>query len=132
ELWQPGPPPHPGAPAAGARPAPATELQRGPATVVVAGDGAALPGPAGDAIRERVQQWGWPVLAEPSSGLRGSNWAVPAGHVLVRNPRLAENIERVVVLGQPRIPHQQDRKSTRLNSSHVSTSYAVFCLVQNN
>src|SRR5699024_11490057 len=24
--------------------------------------------------------------------------------------------------------HQQDRKSTRLNSSHVSISYAVFCL----
>src|SRR5699024_11962817 len=28
---------------------------------------------------------------------------------------------------QPR-NHRQDRKSTRLNSSHVSTSYAVFCL----
>src|SRR5207249_11017460 len=25
-------------------------------------------------------------------------------------------------------PHYQDRKSTRLNSSHVSISYAVFCL----
>src|SRR5437868_7969092 len=24
--------------------------------------------------------------------------------------------------------HQRDRKSTRLNSSHVSISYAVFCL----
>src|SRR5690349_23959231 len=24
--------------------------------------------------------------------------------------------------------HQQDRKSTRLNSSHVEISYAVFCL----
>src|SRR5690625_5710430 len=24
--------------------------------------------------------------------------------------------------------HPQDRKSTRLNSSHVATSYAVFCL----
>src|SRR5579885_3827843 len=24
--------------------------------------------------------------------------------------------------------HRQDRKSTRLNSSHVSISYAVFCL----
>src|SRR5699024_12171225 len=27
-----------------------------------------------------------------------------------------------------RHPHPQDRKSTRLNSSHVSISYAVFCL----
>src|SRR5437868_12963712 len=25
-------------------------------------------------------------------------------------------------------PHASDRKSTRLNSSHVSISYAVFCL----
>src|SRR5690606_40047280 len=25
-------------------------------------------------------------------------------------------------------PHPPDRKSTRLNSSHVKTSYAVFCL----
>src|SRR5438067_4544035 len=27
-----------------------------------------------------------------------------------------------------RLPGQKDRKSTRLNSSHVSISYAVFCL----
>src|SRR5699024_12268011 len=26
------------------------------------------------------------------------------------------------------LAHQRDRKSTRLNSSHVSISYAVFCL----
>src|SRR5438477_7628419 len=25
-------------------------------------------------------------------------------------------------------PHERDRKSTRLNSSHMSISYAVFCL----
>src|SRR5207253_11281717 len=25
-------------------------------------------------------------------------------------------------------PHERDRKSTRLNSSHVAISYAVFCL----
>src|SRR5699024_12544108 len=28
----------------------------------------------------------------------------------------------------PNTHHTLDRKSTRLNSSHVSTSYAVFCL----
>src|SRR5438067_7717983 len=27
-----------------------------------------------------------------------------------------------------RVPQRVDRKSTRLNSSHVSSSYAVFCL----
>src|SRR5690348_17693144 len=28
----------------------------------------------------------------------------------------------------PVLPHNRDRKSTRLNSSHPSISYAVFCL----
>src|SRR6267142_5565731 len=28
----------------------------------------------------------------------------------------------------PRSCHRRDRKSTRLNSSHMSISYAVFCL----
>src|SRR5437868_9805439 len=34
---------------------------------------------------------------------------------------------------QPKQPEQlmEDRKSTRLNSSHVSISYAVFCLKKN-
>src|SRR5204863_6405569 len=30
------------------------------------------------------------------------------------------------------MPHAADRKSTRLNSSHVETSYAVFCLKKKN
>src|SRR5256886_17670260 len=39
----------------------------------------------------------------------------------------AANLQRVA----PRIP-LQDRKSTRLNSSHSQISYAVFCLKINN
>src|SRR5690606_39469939 len=31
-------------------------------------------------------------------------------------------------IGQPRVETALDRKSTRLNSSHVKISYAVFCL----
>src|SRR5690625_6374248 len=31
-------------------------------------------------------------------------------------------------LAFPPRPHRADRKSTRLNSSHVAISYAVFCL----
>src|SRR5690242_20968547 len=31
-------------------------------------------------------------------------------------------------LGQPALGGELDRKSTRLNSSHMSISYAVFCL----
>src|SRR5690625_7106335 len=34
--------------------------------------------------------------------------------------------------GRERLQRQLDRKSTRLNSSHVATSYAVFCLNQTN
>src|SRR3712207_8854001 len=30
------------------------------------------------------------------------------------------------------LPHMQDRKSTRLNSSHANISYAVFCLKKKN
>src|SRR5947209_11019138 len=31
-------------------------------------------------------------------------------------------------LGKLEVEHDQDRKSTRLNSSHANISYAVFCL----
>src|SRR5437870_9796626 len=34
--------------------------------------------------------------------------------------------------GLPRGAAAEDRKSTRLNSSHVATSYAVFCLKKKN
>src|SRR5699024_9618509 len=33
-----------------------------------------------------------------------------------------------ITLGQEKVINSRDRKSTRLNSSHVSISYAVFCL----
>src|SRR5207249_6229593 len=36
-----------------------------------------------------------------------------------------ENMKRAIQKGTGELP---DRKSTRLNSSHVSISYAVFCL----
>src|SRR5690606_39888155 len=39
-------------------------------------------------------------------------WGAELGHTLV----------------PPRRPQRRDRKSTRLNSSHVKSSYAVFCL----
>src|SRR5699024_12436886 len=44
-----------------------------------------------------------------------------------RGPRAAREHDRRLHLGQ-RILLRADRKSTRLNSSHVSISYAVFCL----
>src|SRR3712207_8259727 len=38
---------------------------------------------------------------------------------------------RVTALGIARTFQNQDRKSTRLNSSHANISYAVFCLKKN-
>src|SRR3989442_3346825 len=40
-----------------------------------------------------------------------------------------EQAEVLVALAEPKI---RDRKSTRLNSSHVRISYAVFCLKKKN
>src|SRR5690349_23077517 len=44
-----------------------------------------------------------------------------------------EALELAVELGgQDLVRRDQDRKSTRLNSSHVEISYAVFCLKKKN
>src|SRR5690349_22408034 len=55
--------------------------------------------------------------------------------IYLRHPNLArvhEGLagERATALGGP--PSASDRKSTRLNSSHVEISYAVFCLKKKN
>src|SRR5690554_7689825 len=42
-------------------------------------------------------------------------------------PRHVEDLERIA-----RLAAEPDRKSTRLNSSHVRISYAVFCLKKKN
>src|SRR3712207_7345916 len=50
---------------------------------------------------------------------------------------LARGLWRQRRVSRPLSPHDlfstsQDRKSTRLNSSHANISYAVFCLKKNN
>src|SRR5439155_8223635 len=50
----------------------------------------------------------------------------PAG-LFVVGP-LEPDAPRVAIVGARRASPMGDRKSTRLNSSHVATSYAVFCL----
>src|SRR5690349_24880055 len=43
-------------------------------------------------------------------------------------PRPGEQDDLADARREDRDRHEQDRKSTRLNSSHVEISYAVFCL----
>src|SRR5690606_41850133 len=45
-----------------------------------------------------------------------------------KGPSNASSISRTYLVGQNLGQEQPDRKSTRLNSSHVKISYAVFCL----
>src|SRR3712207_7861238 len=53
---------------------------------------------------------------------------LPAG-VVPPEDRVVHVLEVVARGGpQPEPPAREDRKSTRLNSSHANTSYAVFCL----
>src|SRR5690606_41773222 len=47
---------------------------------------------------------------------------------LKTKPPLASSAKAPVMLEPPTTPIEKDRKSTRLNSSHVKISYAVFCL----
>src|SRR5207249_10872590 len=66
-----------------------------------------------------------PVLVERR---RADGMELAAGEHRLQHVRRVDG-----ALGRPRADHRvelvdEDRKSTRLNSSHVSTSYAVFCL----
>src|SRR5437899_4505703 len=54
--------------------------------------------------------------------------ALPISHLRVR-PNLLSRANRGGHIGPPL---QLDRKSTRLNSSHLGISYAVFCLKKKN
>src|SRR5699024_12174261 len=72
-----------------------------------------------------------PVVATLTLGLEPGGWYLVCGprgsgrsHLL--GAALADRIrhgEQAIFIGL-----KKDRKSTRLNSSHVSISYAVFCL----
>src|SRR5437763_6402706 len=50
--------------------------------------------------------------------------------VALKEPMDGSEVERRIetVMGTETLPRERDRKSTRLNSSQVRISYAVFCL----
>src|SRR5207253_6919228 len=80
-------------------------------------------------LRRQLQSLGWagggrrcpPLAAAPERGSAEGRF----GASLER----AWHRRRAVLL---RFRRAQDRKSTRLNSSHVAISYAVFCLKKKN
>src|SRR2546430_12819918 len=59
-----------------------------------------------------------PALFDAFTGREKTTWPSAAIAATTRNA--------------PTVPTRQDRKSTRLNSSHSQISYAVFCLKQKN
>src|SRR5690606_38251382 len=99
------------------------------------------PGPTGGCRSRDVPPWA--TDARPSGGRRAAGYGgrvVGAQHV---EPRVhgcsstgsthTRTCRRASVHASPRSPAAtavrcEDRKSTRLNSSHVKISYAVFCL----
>src|SRR3712207_8448684 len=74
----------------------------------------------------------YPTLFQSASVISGTILAEPvvsallAWMILAEKPGLATLLGGAVVL----FGLFQDRKSTRLNSSHANISYAVFCLKQ--
>src|SRR4051812_49871391 len=85
-------------------------------------DQAQRPGPASrrqSLTKRRQHAYGLPHLFD--AGRYQGNW--PVARPLFGKKQLAHR-RRGARIGTERV----DRKSTRLNSSHMSISYAVFCL----
>src|SRR3712207_7715968 len=66
--------------------------------------------------------------ALPISIKEGAAQIVIGTHALIQRGVEFRDLSLVVVDEQHRFGVAQDRKSTRLNSSHANISYAVFCL----
>src|SRR3712207_7537708 len=71
-----------------------------------------------DYVDEMAQ---WPVLAE-AAARQGVEW------IFSEPVATGERVEGGVLNLYGRGATDEDRKSTRLNSSHANISYAVFCL----
>src|SRR5690625_6223296 len=94
-------------------------------------------------LLRRASRWAL-VLAKGQVHQNVTGWQRGAQAVVTTTDRFADvlverGIDRVEVVRNgtdlnavraqhERVPGERDRKSTRLNSSHVAISYAVFCL----
>src|SRR5256885_4693409 len=75
----------------------------------------------------RSQAAGRVQCGQTPTGSRAAQWG---HHLLERQPRPGAGLRRAAGggAGGGRDARDRDRKSTRLNSSHLVISYAVFCL----
>src|SRR5204863_8282753 len=78
-----------------------------------------------------------PIYGDPARGPGAGRRLVPPGGIPeARNRRSFRDAPHELRGARVRDPVEihaaQDRKSTRLNSSHVEISYAVFCLKKKN
>src|SRR2546430_9428928 len=80
------------------------------------------------------------VLSLTSTPRRASTFCVyrprlsPSSGRITQPECTSNNSQHLVAqvwVERQRFPHEVDRKSTRLNSSHSQISYAVFCLKKN-
>src|SRR5690625_4634428 len=81
-----------------------------------------IPGTTRDVIEEYVNIRGVPLRLIDTAGIRETDDLVE--QLGVERSRKALKEADLVLL----VLNNKDRKSTRLNSSHVAISYAVFCL----
>src|ERR1022692_5097330 len=83
----------------------------------------------------------WRVIASPSPSMSSSQarvtlFRLPSGRPLLERLPTADGLPRLPVVSMEYLcgdelgamAPDRDRKSTRLNSSHLVISYAVFCL----
>src|SRR5690625_5585706 len=67
----------------------------------------------------------------PARWVRAGAVRAASGRCRLRRVRLARHVARIAGVAPSELCEHgtdRDRKSTRLNSSHVAISYAVFCL----
>src|SRR5690606_41901312 len=94
---------------------------------------AAYPLPLHDALPILVEPWSFVAagtLIPPNKVVRSGEMVMGNPFRVVRTltPKDREWIEYAWTVYVKRAKEYIDRKSTRLNSSHVKISYAVFCL----
>src|SRR5699024_7748543 len=81
-----------------------------------------------DAIKV-AEEIGYPVIIKATAGGGGRGIRVARDEKSLKSGMKITQKEAETTFGNPGVYLEKlDRKSTRLNSSHVSISYAVFCL----